>query len=128
MVYSTRQREILIDYFKLHPDEKFTAKEIFENISDKSISLSAIYRNISRLEKDGILQRFAEQSSNEVSYKYTRDTECENHIHIMCTNCGKTIHFEKKQSSELEKILLKVYKFQLNKSQTILYGICENCN
>lgn len=127
MVYSTKQREKLIDFFKLHPDERFTAKEIFEQLADSTISLSAIYRNISRLEKDGILQRFSEISSNEASYKYTRDLECENHIHIICTRCGKTIHFEKEQSSGLEKIILNNYGFKLDKSKTILYGICNNC-
>ena len=128
MVYSTKQREILIDYFKLHPDERFTAKEIFEGIADNNISLSAIYRNIARLEKDGILQRFSVPQTNEIAYKYTRDTECENHIHIICTNCGKTIHLEKNQSKNLEKVVLNDYGFNLNKSKTIIYGVCKNCN
>ena len=68
--YSTRQRKLLIDFFKQHCDEQLTVKEIagFADIHDK-ISLSALYRNIDKMLLEGIIQKYAKENGREFVYQ-----------------------------------------------------------
>ena len=51
--YMTKQRKALLNYLSAHADEKLSAKQIEENLSGEGISISAVYRNLSDLEKEG---------------------------------------------------------------------------
>ena len=61
--YSTKQRELLLLYLSEHVDEKISVKQIVEALKKEKISLSAIYRNLAEIEKNGHLKRFAEKKS-----------------------------------------------------------------
>lgn len=45
-MYSTEQRNLLLDFFEKHPDELLTAREIQDALVHKSISRSGIYRSL----------------------------------------------------------------------------------
>lgn len=126
MSYSTKQREILLEFFNSNHDKSFTAQEIAEKTSSKDISQSAIYRNISTLEKSGKLRKTTKKGSHTAYYQYV-DEDCENHVHISCTKCGKTEHLTSNDESQLIKNVLKNSSFELNTNETILYGICKDC-
>ena len=55
--YMTKQRKLLMDYLISHTDETLPTSRIVEALSDEGISPSAIYRNLSALEKKGKLFR-----------------------------------------------------------------------
>ena len=62
--YSTKQRELLLLYLSEHVDEKISVKQIEEALKKEKISLSAIYRNLAEIEKNGHLKRFAEKNQS----------------------------------------------------------------
>ena len=51
--YLTRQRKQLLEYLSEHTDEQMTARQIADALTAESISISAVYRNLSALEEDG---------------------------------------------------------------------------
>ena len=69
--YQTEQRIILMDFFEKNPDHNFTARQIYENIKDSGISISAVYRNLSDLAISEKIQRVAGKNSREIFYRYT---------------------------------------------------------
>lgn len=125
--YSTRQRELLIKYLSEHTDEQISTYQIANELQNSEISLSAIYRNLSDLEKEGLVKRCIKANSREVYYQYIATDECKNSIHLTCRMCGKSFHMD---SNDAEILLLSVKLnnvFTINKSLSTLYGICKDC-
>jgi len=125
--YKTSQRKNLTDFLKNNPDKRFSVKEIYEALEDSSISLSAVYRNVSELEKDGIINRFAKDGSREITYQYVHCEECRNCLHLTCVRCGKTFHMDKNQAEAISSALKTTEGFELNRAKTVLYGSCSEC-
>ena len=68
--YLTRQRKQLLKYLSEHTDEQMTARQIADALTAESISISAVYRNLSALEEEGILKRSIRENTREVYYQY----------------------------------------------------------
>ena len=128
MVYKTEQRKVLIDFFEHNKDKVFSASEIVDALKKDDISLSAVYRNLKDLENDGKVKKLAKAQSRVVYYQYLDCASCKGHIHLSCTNCGNIVHLPEQESEVLEKTILKNSHFNIDKSSTILYGVCEKCN
>lgn len=126
--YNTAQRMELLGFFKENPDRQFSAEEIFESLENCKISKSAVYRNLSDLVSEGRIQRLAGKKSREILYRYTDAEECRNCIHLSCIKCKKTFHMDKEIAEELEKKIYGNENFTINKSQTVLYGVCSDCS
>lgn len=125
MEYQTRQRKLLLDFFNSHIDQKFTAKMILKNLAEP-ISLSAVYRNLTKLEHEGFLKRFSSVGDSEIFYQYINLKSCKNILHMSCTNCKKSFHIHSDEAKQIEKVLEKEH-FSIDNNKTIIYGLCEHC-
>lgn len=125
--YMTKQRRVLLDFFSKHHDEQLSAKEVYSLIGDDRISISAIYRNLAALEQDGLLKKFVKSGSRDAFYQYTACKHCENSIHLSCKKCGHTFHMDALSADQLENSIQKNDGFLLNKTDTIIYGVCKDC-
>lgn len=126
--YLTRQRKMLLAYLSNHIDEQLSAKQIALNFAQRDVSLSAVYRNLSALEKEGKVKRYSKSGTREVFYQYIAAEECCKCLHLFCKRCGKTFHMDADNADILISQVAKNEKFMIDKSETVLYGICENCN
>lgn len=127
MLYSTKQREILLNFFSENPDKNFSAEEIAEQLKDQEISLSAVYRNLSELEIAGKVRKTAKSGSRKSFFQYVDLDDCKGHLHLSCKECGKTLHLDDESATVLVQNVLKNANFCVDKDSTILFGICENC-
>ncbi len=125
--YLTNQRRTLLQYLSLHADEQLTAQQIADALKAENISVSAIYRNLSAMEKDGTLKRSTRDGAHEIFYQYIASDKCKNSLHLFCRVCGKSIHLGNEAAERLIGDALKSTGFQIDKSSTVLNGICENC-
>lgn len=125
--YKTRQREILLEYLEQHGDEQISAKQIVQSVDAQEISASAIYRNIAMLEREGLLKRCVHRNTKEICYRYTATDNCRNSIHLSCRICGKNIHMPSAVAEKLTSIALEKTGFEIDKGNTVLYGICKEC-
>ena len=55
--YDTRQRDSLLDFLNQHPDQSLSVRQIAQALCARQISLSAVYRNLSQLEAEGLIAR-----------------------------------------------------------------------
>ena len=67
--YMTEQRRELLEFFRKNHDRCFNAKDVAEALKNSNISISAIYRNLARLEHDGYLSRTVKKGSRESYYQ-----------------------------------------------------------
>lgn len=125
--YKTEQRGQLMEFLQQNPDRQFSAQQIAESLPAPTISLSAIYRNLTALENAGFINRFTKEGSRKIYYQYIQSEQCRNCIHLICMKCGKTIHMER---GIADRLLADVYEtdgFQISRPKTVLYGICRSC-
>ena len=125
--YLTRQRKRLLEYLSEHTDEQMTARQIADSLAAEQISISAVYRNLSALEGEGLLKRSIREGTREAFYQYIDTAECKDSLHLSCRICGKSIHLGEKDTAQLLRSTMESTGFQIDKSETILYGICADC-
>ena len=125
--YNTKQRDVLIHYLNSHAHEMLTANEIASALESQQISRSAVYRNLSSLVQEGILQKGAKSDSREATYQYIDADACHGKLHMTCKSCGKTIHLPEDETERIMNFLQAQENFFLAPSDTILYGECKEC-
>ena len=125
--YSTKQRQALLSYLSDHADEQLSAGQIAAAIDDEGISLSAVYRNLSALEAEGKIKRYSKAGSRDTFYRYIAAPACRGSLHLSCTKCGRTYHMNTAQASTLVSQVEQTEDFLVDKSDTVLYGICKDC-
>ena len=125
--YMTKQRKTLLQYLSLHADEKLSAKQIEADLSGEGISISAVYRNLSELEREGKIRRVNQSGSREVFYQYTDGAHCKECLHLSCEKCGKTYHMNTQGAAMLIENLAQSDEFTIDKTSTVLYGVCKDC-
>jgi Fur family ferric uptake transcriptional regulator len=125
--YMTKQRKTLLAFLAHHADEALSAKQIAALLNDDSISISAVYRNLSALEQEGKIRRVSKSGSREVFYQYTDCSSCKDCLHLSCEKCGKTYHMNMSDADRLVRVLAQNDEFSIDLTATVLYGICKNC-
>ncbi len=125
--YMTRQRRTLLDYLSAHADEQFSAQEIAAALESEGVSVSAVYRNLAELEAEGRVRRTARGSGREVYYQFIGAEACKGCLHLQCKKCGRTFHMDSDGAAQLLSVVEKAEGFELDKGDTVLYGVCELC-
>ena len=125
--YKTEQRKQLVAFLQENPDKQFSAKQIAECLSDSSVSLSAVYRNLTYLQDKGRINRFTKEGSREFFYQYIHLDDCRNCIHMNCIKCGETVHMNAGIADRMLDDILRIDGFQIKKEKSVIYGICKNC-
>ena len=121
----TQPRKRLLTYLHNHADEDLTAAKIAEELPE--ISVSAVYRNLSALEKDGAVRKVAKNGSREVFYQYRKAEACRDHLHLSCKICGRTFHMDEAGTQALLDAIARADGFTVDREDTVLYGICGEC-
>lgn len=126
--YNTGPRRILLDFLERHRDERLSAEQIAGRITAEGgeISLSAIYRNLERLEQDGSLRRTADGDGRKAVYQYIGG-ECAEHLHMQCIGCGHVIHLDRDTTEALCSAAQSCGEFAIDERKTVLYGHCRKC-
>lgn len=126
MEYKTQARQQILDYMVENPDRIFMASEIAKSLP--GVSPSTIYRNLSRLEKAGLIQIVGAAENNELRYRYTGPGRCEAKMHLVCKDCGKFFHLEGPALKMLQLSVQRISGFELDQQQSVLLGRCAGCS
>lgn len=123
--YNTKQKEYILEVIK-NKQKEFIVKEIYEEVKDK-VGLTTIYRLIDKLVSQGVINKVIDEN-NITHYKYLEKCEEDNHFYLKCNNCGNFTHVDCECIEELSNHILKNHKFEINKENIIINGICAKCN
>lgn len=129
MKYNTKQKEILLHFFKENKDSQYSVNEIAENICEKfNIGKSTVYRLVKELISAGTIRCFHSQNSNISLYQYAdKHSGCEHHLHLKCNSCQKIIHLECEHSEMLKDHISLIHNFNIDTTSSVLYGYCNSC-
>lgn len=126
MEYKTQTRQKILDCMLENPDRIFKASDLAQSLP--AVSLSTIYRNLSRLEKAGMVQIVGAEENKELQYRYTGPGRCEAKMHLVCKECGKFFHLEGPALKMLQFSVQQVEGFELDQQQSVLLGRCADCS
>ena len=126
MEYKTQARQRILDCMAENPDRIFRASELAQSLPE--VSLSTVYRNLSRLEKAGVVQIVGAEANNELQYRYTGPGRCEAKMHLVCKKCGKFFHLDGTALKMLQLSLQRIKGFELDQQQSVFLGRCSGCS
>ena len=128
-VYKTKQREIVENCLKSNNERHLTVDEITDILRQKGadVGRTTVYRTLEKLIQEGRVRRYAAAKGDSACYQYLTDNACHEHFHLKCTGCGKLLHIKCEHMKELNEHILSEHKFRVDKLQTVLYGLCEDC-
>ena len=63
----------------------------------------------------------------DVFYQYIASDKCKDNLHLSCRICGKSLHLGEQEANQLIQRTLESTGFQIDKNETVLYGICATC-
>lgn len=123
-MYKTLHQNQIVEFFKEHPDDVFTASDLIEKFQEQ-MNKATIYRKLHLLEENKMVRKCYNLSKQ--SYEYQLAQDCENHLHLVCKCCGKIIHLKCEKTNGFLAHLATDHGFMIDQESTMIFGICEGC-
>lgn len=128
--YATASRKKIFQFLQSSRDRTVTAADIDEYLKeqDSEVNITTIYRYLDKLTKEGTVIKYVAQKGKQAAYQYVEHGHrCEEHLHCKCVRCGRIIHLECAFMNEISEHILKDHGFALQCKNSILYGVCREC-
>ncbi len=126
--YNTEQRRQLLNLFEESEHKTLSAQEILNELGENIISISAVYRNLAEMRKEGIVCKISEKNRQGTRYQYVSPKNCKGIVHLKCNDCDSTIHLNKNVSQLIFAMAKDEHGFEINNSSAFLYGQCDKCS
>ncbi|MCQ2979526.1 MAG: transcriptional repressor [Clostridia bacterium] len=128
--YKTKQRDLIIEYFKKSKRKHITADDIITHFKNKNIPVSkaTVYRSLDMLVKENIITKYMIDEKVQACYSY-QEHSCDknNHYHLRCNECDKVFHIDNEEFTKMSNKIKKEFDFDIDVSKTVLYGKCKEC-
>ena len=129
-VYTTKTRTEMLDFIKRNWARTITAADVIEHMREAGmpVSQTTVYRYLEKLCEEHQLVKYPDSTGEKSVYQYMDEhSNCANHLHLKCTQCGKLIHMDCAFLDEFRNHLLHDHNFLIQYKGNILYGICKDC-
>ncbi len=130
--YNTKQKELLIEFFKGHRGVHINAGDVYEYLKEQgaSIGQSTIYRRLESLVDEGVINKYIIDKNSSACFEYVGEDSSEDEsvcFHCKCDICGKLIHMNCESLNNVRRHLLNEHEFSINPFRTVFYGRCKEC-
>lgn len=129
--YKTKQKQLLLNYFKKVPNSHFTVQQIYDYLKNigNPIGTTTIYRHLEKFVSEGIVKKYILEGKNCAYFEYIeKNIEEDIHFHFKCNKCGELLHFECQELKKMYIHFLENHNMNIDLTKTIYYGVCEKCN
>lgn len=127
---NTRQKSMILEYLKDRQDTHVRAEDIIHDLNDgeERVGKTTVYRVLKSLETEGKIRKYTLSEKSPACYQFSGGhPECRHHYHLMCSECGKLIHFESDGMRQLAEEMMSREDFAVDESKTVFYGYCGEC-
>lgn len=129
-MYNTRQKVLILEMLKQNSNRHLTVDEMMMIFTAKktNVSRATLYRYLDALVQTGEVRKYQTSELDKACYQYIdKETNCKEHFHLMCIECGSLKHLECDKISDLVSHIEIDHKFKVDPGRIVIYGICENC-
>lgn len=128
--YNTKQRQLILDNMRRSGDSARTIEEIRRDLKAEGCSVgeATVYRALTLLVGDGVVEKLSYSGRESAAYRYISDSsELDDSLILKCVTCGVVARTRCDFAGRLSEHLQTDHGFKLDRSRTIVYGVCENC-
>lgn len=128
--YKTENRTKILDYLIQNADRTVSVQDILFSLQqeDVDVNVSTIYRYLNKLSKEGTVLKYVAKKGEMAVFQYVeKNRDCTEHLHMQCSRCGKIIHLDCAFMKDISEHILTHHGFELQCSQSILFGLCQDC-
>ncbi len=88
--YRTKQKELILSCIQAHQGSFFTSKDIVSALAEQGakVGTATVYRNLERLEEEGIIARTSIEGTSSVRYRFLPNTPEGVYFFLKCEECG----------------------------------------
>ena len=131
--YKTKQREDIIAYLSSTGGHHFTAADVCRHFQEQGrpIGTATVYRQLEKLIDEGQVKKYTLNDGGCACFEFIDpERDCCRPVcyHLKCEICGRLIHMECREITELEQHLLAHHGFRIEPTRTVFFGICEDCS
>lgn len=126
-VYKTKQRALVLEYFRNNEGLHLTIDDICQGLKDDGtpVGKTTVYRYVQKLADEGIVTKYS--LDNESScYQYHGENKTQ-HFHLKCTVCMELFHASCEFMESVDGHIFHHHGFKVDSSKTVFYGVCQNC-
>ena len=118
----TPQRIAIVDYM-LNTDEHPSAEQVHTTIRKRypMVSLSTVYKTLDLLRERKLVNEI------EVNGESRFDAHIDEHINLVCLNCGKIEDIDEKSLKNIQSKVAKRSQYLIVKGNFELHGYCSKC-
>lgn len=128
--YKTKQGLRILKCLEENKNQHMNVEQLMSALqkSGESVSQATVYRNLDKLVDSGLVLKFFISERIGACYQFAdKDSECNNHYHLICTECGEVLHLDCSFFTDMFEHLDSVHNFKANNLQTVIYGLCAKC-
>lgn len=127
---NTRQKTLILNYIRDRKEQHVRAEDIIHdlNVQNESVGKTTVYRVLKSLEAEGRIRKYTLSEKSPACYQYSGGhPECLHHYHLMCSGCGRLIHFNSTLMNRIAEEMMAKEDFAVDESKTVFYGRCRDC-
>lgn len=127
--YRTKQKELILECVRTHRGPFVTPKDVACALEAQGakVGTATIYRNLERLEDEGIIARCTIEGVDGVCYRYLPDAPDGVYFFLKCEDCGDLSPIDCHELQRLYEHVIEQHHVRINPAKTVLYGLCEQC-
>lgn len=121
----TQARTAVLEIFQSGKQQHYTIDNVYFEISktDRSCSLSSVYRALASLVEAGFLIR-THLGESRLVYELNRGQQ---HFHLYCEKCGKLVDFEHPEMASAMAAIAQQHGFSQLRTSLVAAGRCSDC-
>lgn len=128
--YNTKQKKLIEKVLTKNAEMQFTCEDVAQLLKEQNtpVGKTTVYRYLENLTKTGRVRKSQSLDGKGYVYQYISDgLDCEEHLHLRCTCCGKLFHLGCDFMSGVGEHIRMHHNFVIDNTKTVIYGLCENC-
>lgn len=128
--YNTAARSRILSFLKENKDRTVNANDILNCLNNQGndVNITTIYRYLDKLTESGEVMKYIAENGTRAVFQYVGERQhCEEHLHLQCIRCGAILHLDCDFMEEISEHVLKEHGFQIQCKNSIIYGICSDC-
>ena len=130
--YRTRQKQLVLDCLRAHPQEYLTARQIADELEARgeTVGMATIYRNLDRLACAGEATRSTVEGSDGACYRSVSpegEADEDTRFYLKCEGCGELVPIECKDLARFYRHFASEHHVLIDPVKTVLYGTCSAC-
>ncbi len=127
--YRTKQKELILSCIQAHRKPFFTSKDVIRSLEAQGakVGTATVYRNLERLEEEGVIARTTIEGISSVCYRFLPDAPEGVYFFLKCECCGDLSPIDCGELQKLYEHVIEHHHVRINPTKTVLYGMCEQC-